>query len=76
MLVHGTLTEEKTHNNDSDMRNLTMVFEGFTPRMKIDTQDKNKITYAIGYGTNVGTMQAEYPFASYGKEVAEYLVKK
>jgi len=71
-------SSETAENDDADMRSLTMIFEGFTPRMKIDTQDKekNKVTYAIGYGTNVGTLQAEYPFASYGKDVAEYLAKK
>jgi len=67
---------EKLQRDDGDMRNLTMVFEGFTPRMKIDTQDKNKVTYAIGYGTNVGTLKADYPFASYGADVAEYLKKQ
>lgn len=70
------LLPEKSESKSSDMRSLTMVFEGFTPRMKIDTQEHNKTTYAIGYGTNIGTLQTEYPFASYGKDVAEYLKKQ
>jgi LysM repeat protein len=67
---------EKAQRDDWDMKGLTMVFEGFTPRMKIDTQDKNKVTYAIGYGTNIGTLQTDYPFGSNGEDVAEYLKKR
>jgi len=67
---------ETAQRDDVDMRNLTMVFEWFTPRMKIDSKKNGIITYAIGYGTNVGTLKAEYPFASYGKDVAEYLKKQ
>gem|GEM_PF-3285158 len=32
-----------------------MVFEGFSPRMHIDTQKGNITTYSIGHGTNMGT---------------------
>lgn len=67
---------ETTQSDNSDMRSLTMIFEGFTPRMKIDTQEKNKVTYAIGYGTNVGTLLAEYPFSSQGKDVADFFKKQ
>lgn len=67
---------EKATHDDNDMRSLTMVFEGFAPRMHVDTRGNNKVTYAIGYGTNIGTMQSEYPFGSYGKEVADYFKKE
>lgn len=67
---------EKAQRDDGDMRSLTMVFEGFTPRMKIDTQEKNKVTYAIGYGTNIGTLRTDYPFGSNAGDVAEYLKKR
>lgn len=59
----------------ASMKKLTMVFEGFNPRMQIDTQNKenNNVTYVIGYGTNVGTRTDEYPYASRAKDVAHYL---
>lgn len=41
--------------------------------MHIDTNNKSATTYAIGYGTNIGTMQGTYPFGSFGKDVADYL---
>lgn len=63
-------------NDDTDMRSLTMVFEGFSPRMHVDTRGKDTVTYAIGYGTNVGSLQMNYPFSSYGKDVADYLKKQ
>ncbi len=50
-----------------------MVFEGFAPTMHIDTNNKSATTYAIGYGTNIGTKQNAYPFGSFGKDVAQYL---
>ncbi len=52
-----------------------MVFEGFAPRMHVDTKKGDVTTYAIGYGTNIGTMQDSYPFGSFGKDVASYLEK-
>jgi len=69
-------SEKTAQRDDRDMRSLTMIFEGFTPRMKIDTQEASKVTYAIGYGTNVGILLADYPFASQGKDVADSLKKQ
>lgn len=65
--IHQKSPHQKHHEYTTiGMNNkaLTMAFEGFSSRMKKDKI--NKTTYFIGHGTDVGTLENQYPFATYG----------